>query len=623
MYEDDAALIEMTVRAATHGQQLVGPYSRFGWSHPGPAAAYLLAPVYVAGGRRSQALVLGSLLITAGASLLFVLASTSAGGAAGGWIATTVLSVLLAELGPRIVASPWGPHLTIVPLAAFLAVAAALATGSPRWLPVAAAVGTFLVQTHLGQVPIVFAVGAAALGFGLVRARGEPDRFRPFLRPSIAAAIVLAIGWAPPALEQLTRKPGNLRQIAEFLSTSGGAHRWAEVFEGLARQIGSIPMGIARLTVPSTSDERLLGAGTFFLLLVAALPAIAVLCRARGDDVRAVPVTLASLAVAVAIWSAIHIRGEVIDYLLLFGAAVAVFGWTALGAALASFSRGTRTARGIGVALAAAIVVLATKSQIRELRVDPPMATQPLAPIDALRSDVARWLLEQHARRPLVRIATHDAWIPAAGLLNELERVGVTAAVEDDWASMYPDAFHALGSEDRTLLIGSATWAAQQEGRPDLLLVSKAGATAVLAETDREWLPRHIHAGPLELVETVGTVGDARHVVESGKPVDGMVWNDPAFVVLKDRASFLTVKLPVAEAIGVLVAADSDDTYRVQGSLDGVSWTDVGDAGPLPGPGVQTRALFSPRISGARFLRVSAIAGDGNFSLARIQVVVK
>jgi hypothetical protein len=40
----DLAVIELSVRNALRGHPLLGPYSRFGWDHPGPALFYLLAP---------------------------------------------------------------------------------------------------------------------------------------------------------------------------------------------------------------------------------------------------------------------------------------------------------------------------------------------------------------------------------------------------------------------------------------------------------------------------------------------------------------------------------------------------------------------------------------------------
>src|SRR5205807_1160723 len=39
----DNPLLELATQDALHGHQLLGPYSRFGWHHPGPAYFYWLA----------------------------------------------------------------------------------------------------------------------------------------------------------------------------------------------------------------------------------------------------------------------------------------------------------------------------------------------------------------------------------------------------------------------------------------------------------------------------------------------------------------------------------------------------------------------------------------------------
>src|SRR5215469_15117239 len=42
----DVAVLESGLRDALGGHQLLGPYSHFGWFHPGPAYFYVFAPVY-------------------------------------------------------------------------------------------------------------------------------------------------------------------------------------------------------------------------------------------------------------------------------------------------------------------------------------------------------------------------------------------------------------------------------------------------------------------------------------------------------------------------------------------------------------------------------------------------
>src|SRR5690348_17774394 len=46
---------------ASRAQLLVGPYSRYGWHHPGPLYFYLLAPVYTLAGKSTPGLSAGAL----------------------------------------------------------------------------------------------------------------------------------------------------------------------------------------------------------------------------------------------------------------------------------------------------------------------------------------------------------------------------------------------------------------------------------------------------------------------------------------------------------------------------------------------------------------------------------
>ena len=69
----DFALLELSTGEALRGTQLLGPYSRFGWRHPGPAYFYLQAPLYGASGASSASLPV-AVLIFNWAALLGVVA---------------------------------------------------------------------------------------------------------------------------------------------------------------------------------------------------------------------------------------------------------------------------------------------------------------------------------------------------------------------------------------------------------------------------------------------------------------------------------------------------------------------------------------------------------------------
>ena len=59
----DNALNEMVVRSLSHHLQLVGPYARDDWSHPGPVFYFLMRPMYHVFGANSAAMAVGALAV--------------------------------------------------------------------------------------------------------------------------------------------------------------------------------------------------------------------------------------------------------------------------------------------------------------------------------------------------------------------------------------------------------------------------------------------------------------------------------------------------------------------------------------------------------------------------------
>src|SRR3954471_1723225 len=111
----DTAVIESYTLYASRAQLLVGPYSRYGWHHPGPLYFYLLAPVYVLAGRSTPGLSAGALLINLSSVVLLAWVMVRAGD---GWLAvmaTAAIAVYAWRL-PPLLASAWNPHVVVLPL---------------------------------------------------------------------------------------------------------------------------------------------------------------------------------------------------------------------------------------------------------------------------------------------------------------------------------------------------------------------------------------------------------------------------------------------------------------------------------------------------------------------------
>src|SRR6202040_410916 len=81
----DSALLTMAARDALHGGVLVGPYSRFGWHHPGPSYLYILAlPTWLwRSPTGTWVAAAGLACVCAGATVVLV---RRAAGTGAGWI---------------------------------------------------------------------------------------------------------------------------------------------------------------------------------------------------------------------------------------------------------------------------------------------------------------------------------------------------------------------------------------------------------------------------------------------------------------------------------------------------------------------------------------------------------
>jgi hypothetical protein len=85
-------------------------------------------------------------------------------------------------------------------------------------LALAAVVGSYLIQTHLGLAPVV-GLMLAAVGVLWFRSTHMPQRERghaALRRPALAGLALLALMWVGPLAQQVTNSPGNLGQIVQF-----------------------------------------------------------------------------------------------------------------------------------------------------------------------------------------------------------------------------------------------------------------------------------------------------------------------------------------------------------------------------------------------------------------------
>ena len=123
-------------------------------------------------------------------------------------------------------------------------------------------------------------------------------------------------------------------------------------------------------------------------------------------------------------------------------------------------------------------------------------------------------------------------------------------------------------------------------------------------------------------VSGAGTTGDLSVVTQPLIVEEGTVW-DTREAVKVDGAGEITVDLGESFPVAALILqADNDDEYAIEGSADGLAWTPlwVAEADPT-GPGLRTRHASLRRPVELKLLRVRPRGGDGNYSVARLRAL--
>ena len=224
----DPATIDLRIRdvwSFSSSTPLTGPWSRFGWNHPGPTMYYLLALFSGATGEQAWASLVGNILLQGVAVAWIARLSWKSGGLRWmiPWLAVVTLSYW--ATGPPIFLELWNPNVVFPFFTLLLLQAWLVGSGEGRRLVGMAFVGSFLVQTHVGYALPVFAVSVWAVVRLLVaehRAGRRMGRWSLWWPP----LTVLAVLWfVPLVVESVVHPPGNaVRLVRSYLGLDGAPH---------------------------------------------------------------------------------------------------------------------------------------------------------------------------------------------------------------------------------------------------------------------------------------------------------------------------------------------------------------------------------------------------------------
>ena len=437
---DDFAIIDLRIRDVWSSHPpLTGLFSRPGWSHPGPAMFWLIAPLSGAFGQPTWATHIGGAVLEL-AAMAWLAWATARAGLRMLLTAAAVIGMTYLGIGEWVIRQPWNLHVPLIWFVLVLFLGLIVAMGRFRQLIALAVASTVVVQTHVGfAVPVgaVVAFALACVVLDVRRTRTAPPRWRSTVLITLALLMVL---WLPPILDVVLHWPGNLGKTAAYFADGNYQHVGISQAAGIvAAEFKILPswLGGSDPTALFTGFAEPVSlnwlCGPAILLLAAGLAA-----WRTGDrhDRRAVALTTALLMVTVfAISRADQPRAYTFQWRVVVAAFVAVAGVQAITTLLAGRRTAARFAAG---AVAVAILLWGTIDLgVRVARPGP-------EPLEDRRVELEQAL-------PLIRHTAHENPRPVVlvravgtslrslfdGVINELDRGGTSVRVDADLGRIF------------------------------------------------------------------------------------------------------------------------------------------------------------------------------------------
>lgn len=498
----DHAAGSLAVRHAKSFQQIHGPYSRWGFRHPGPALFY----VYAAGElvfydalklvpTPANAQVIANLLLSsffvAAALTLFARASRSPA-----FLPLALIAGVLhfSLLGPGPFVSIWSADPPTVMFLCLLAAATSVAAGHARALSLLVLAGGFLVHTHAAQPIFVVPLGAFAyLSLLYGHARENAPRalrdwllgaWRAFPRAHWIAAATLTLFLLPLVLDLAARGRSNLSMLLEHQRFYGHEHytlthalAYFLQFGTYLRHVGGsgdlAPEGVAAAWQSIRADIWIyigwaaawivsLGWAVWHLRRPRTSPLPAADTATRDPLPRFVlcGCIVVLIAIGATLTWGVRQHGGMLYYLGLVNTSIYGFGGLLLVAVLASFIR--RPAAGPVSGLAYAGLLVLCWFRAPAFAVGPPDPAG--AAIHQTVTDALAGRSDAHAPRLL--LFEHDAWPLAVGVALQLERAGVRVFVSPEWINMFGDRYSWTRRAQRRAAAETRIWSIRTGAAP-------------------------------------------------------------------------------------------------------------------------------------------------------------
>jgi hypothetical protein len=226
----DDATLETRVINASRDVQYLGPYSRFGWNHPGPLYFYMLLPFYKLFSMGTQSLYVGAVFINiiSVLVLLFFLYKSSENYFF--FFTAFFFSLYIyGFLGLHVFRNIWNPHVTILPFAAFIFMSVHLSRGNISVLPLSILFASFVIQTHVAYAPVIGIMFLVSILLYILEKLREQKKIKSLFSKDVLKIIGISVGifiilWILPIIETLKNPPGNFLKLTYYFAHSKVSH---------------------------------------------------------------------------------------------------------------------------------------------------------------------------------------------------------------------------------------------------------------------------------------------------------------------------------------------------------------------------------------------------------------
>lgn len=623
----DFSVLELQLRGVARFQHWLGPYSRFGWSHPGPLYYWFMLPLYLVSGGSTLSMHVSAGLITlaaaAGAAVAFFRERTATLDRVAFVAALSGFALDLFSL--RLPTNPWNPVVTVLPFAFYWITCLQLAAGRLRALPLAVLLHAFLAQTHVSYFPCTSALMAVSLAFGASTARAQG---LPLARRLVVAAIVLVAAWLPTMIAELLPGKSNLAALlSHFLGPGSKPNS-----KGFVLTYGSTHIHALLSNLPGVLEDTRTSLALELVALQSVLLVVGgVVAHSQKDRFARAACVLSGVGIVVCFWSCRHIGAvsKQHEYLTHWFAVVGMFSWLAislaLGKTIGRFFRSEGATWVVFFVVSAGLIVATattTADEWRRYRGTPASAARRAARKQTLLAQTDRVEALLRADPACVLSVGEDRpWGELAGVLVGLEKRGLAPILDRRWRFMFgaSQVYGRRGGQTRALILS------HQKVHSSALIESFTPTSHLYYELP----PRAPH--PSEVVRPVGfsgLSGDTRLISDGSVPPEGSR-NFVRRSVRFDRdEAFLTVGLPEMwdasfRVAGLRVAADAGDQYEISGSYDGESFVPIGVLPRARGRGLRTRDFWFNDGRSWSAVRLSPSMAGRRSSIAELSPIIE